>query len=426
MSLKTWLICSLVLAPLSAGQPAGKLRRRQQCQDIPHGLDIIVYDEEVASATRVREVIEWVNEAGELVGTATENVLLLPTSLAPNAVSNETAVSSATTPHCTKTLLLPCANGSPSENGGGRLPAPGGPQASVTASKTAGPPAAKMTPAPPSSAGDNKDNTSERFGVSYTPYRADQGCKSQQDVDDDFKRMAGRYSVIRVYGTDCNQVSMLHSAAKAHKMKLFLGIWKPSSVQDEADKIIAGLNGDWDIVHTVSVGNELVNNGQASPQEIIRAVSQARSILRAAGYNGPVVAVDTFTAVLAHPELCNESDYCAVNAHAFFDSTTSPSECGQWLQNTISNIRSVISDHDKKIVITETGWPTRGASNGRAVPGLENQKVALHSIKQQFSSNPENIFLFSAFNDLWKKEDMATFNTDRYWGIEGAVSSCDQ
>ncbi|KAG6004333.1 hypothetical protein E4U21_001146 [Claviceps maximensis] len=421
MSLKSWLCCSLVLARLSAGQPAGNSRLRrhvQNSQNIPHGLDIIVYDGEVVSATRVREVIEWVNEAGEPVGTATENVLLLPTSLAPYAQPNETSISHAQ-PTCTKTLVIPDNNGSPVTYGGGQVPTP------VTASKAAVSQVPKNTGAPYTDPGDNS-HTSERFGVSYTPYRADQGCKTQQHVDDDFKRMAASYSVIRVYGTDCNQVSMVHSAAKAHGMRLFLGIWNPSSVPDEAAKIIAGIRGDWDMVHTISVGNELVNNGQVSPQDIIRAVSSARSILRAAGYKGPVVTVDTFTAVLAHPELCNESDYCAVNAHAFFDSTIIPSESGRWLQNTMSNIKSVMSDPKKKIVVTETGWPTKGASNGRAVPSMENQRLALHSIKQQFGSNPESIFLFSAFNDLWKKADMATFNADQYWGIEGAVSSCDQ
>ncbi|KAG6018091.1 hypothetical protein E4U54_004630 [Claviceps lovelessii] len=425
MSLRTWLICSLVLAPLSAGQPAGKLRLHQERQVIPYGLDIIVYDEDVTSAMRVQEVIEWVNEAGELVGTATENVLLLPTSLAPTAVSKETATSRTTTPLCTKTLLIPGHSKLPSGNGGGILPLPAGPQETTTAVKTAGPQPTDNVVAPYRPAGGNKD-TYDRFGVSYTPYRADQGCKSQQDIDDDFRRMAGSYSVIRIYGTDCNQVPMVYSAAKAHGMKLFLGIWKPSAVQEEADKIIAGINGDWNIVHTVSVGNELVNNGQVTPGQIIQAVRRARSILRAAGYNGPVVAVDTFNAVVAHPEICNESDYCAINAHAFFDSTVGAEESGRWLQRTISNVRSAISSPDKKIVITETGWPTRGASNGRAIPSLENQKLALHSIKQQFGSNPGSIFLFSAFNDLWKKKDMATFNADQYWGIEGAVSSCDQ
>ncbi|KAG6040767.1 hypothetical protein E4U41_007142 [Claviceps citrina] len=422
MSFTTWFIFSLVLGSLSAGQVAGKPHIGQ---DIPRGLDIIVYDSEVASATRVREVIQWVNDAGEPVGTATEDVLLLPTSLAPGAVANKTEVNSRTTPLCTKTLLISSPNRAPAGNQDGGIAAPAKAHESITTPKTVESQTTKNAGTPSASPDGTKDS-SGRFGVSYTPYRADQSCKSQQDVDDDFERMAGSYSVVRIYGTECDQVSMVYSAAKAHGMKLFLGIWNPSSVQDEADKIISGLKGDWDMVDTVSVGNELVNNGEATPGEIISSVSRARSVLRAAGYQGPVVAVDTFTAVLAHPELCDESDYCAVNAHAFFDSTNRPSESGRWLENTLSRIRSVISQKDKRIVVTETGWPTEGTPNGVAVPSLENQRLALHSIKKQFASSPESIILYSAFNDLWKKRTMATFNADQFWGIDGASSSCDQ
>ncbi|QPG93885.1 hypothetical protein C2857_003343 [Epichloe festucae Fl1] len=399
----TWFLCCLVLTPVSAVQSAGKHYVRQ---DTPHGLDIIVYDSKVASATRVREVIQWVNKAGEPVGTATEDILLLPTSLAPSAASNKTEATSATTPYCTQTLVI-SSHGEPPANQDGSIAAPAEPKELITASKTAHSQAAKDTVRPYDIL-DGKNNTSERFGVSYTPYRADQGCKTQQDVDDDFKRMAGSYSIVRIYGTDCDQVPMVYSAAKTHGMQLFLGIWSPSSAQDEAVKISSGINGNWSIVHTVSVGNELVNKGEASPEDLIRSMNKARSVLRAAGYNGPVVTVDTFTAVLAHPELCDESDYCAVNAHAFFDGTILPSETGPWLQKTMSNIKSAISGQQKKIVVTETGWPTKGATNGVAVPSLENQKLALHSIKKQFASNPEDIILFSAFNDLWKKNDMST------------------
>ncbi|KAG5942605.1 hypothetical protein E4U59_000993 [Claviceps monticola] len=313
MSSMTWFIYALALVPNSAGQPAGGNERIRR--DVPHDLDIIVYDAEVTSATRVREAVEWVDEAGKLVGIATEDVLLLPTSLAPRTLLNETEAKDVTTPQCTKTLLLPPNKGPSSEIRHDRISAPARLNELMTASNIASSGTTEATEhtETPSASSDGKKAASRRFGVSYTPYRADQGCKSQGDIDNDFKRMAGSYFIIRIYGTDCNQVSMVYSAAKAHGMKLFLGIWNPSSLQEEANKIIAAINGDWDVVDTVSIGNELVNNGKASPPELMSFVSQARSVLRAAGYDGPVVAVDTFTAVLAHPKLCDESDYCTIN-----------------------------------------------------------------------------------------------------------------
>ncbi|ODA77127.1 hypothetical protein RJ55_07645 [Drechmeria coniospora] len=262
------------------------------------------------------------------------------------------------------------------------------------------------------------------FGVSYAPYRADHRCKTAKDIQEDFRHLAGKYSVVRIYGTDCEQVGKAYPLAKAHGMKLFLGIWAPAAVREEAGKIVSGVKGDWSIVHTISVGNELVNNGQASAKQMVSAIKTARSILRSAGYRGPVVTVDTAAATRAHPVLCEESDYCAINAHAFFDSTASAPRAGKWLRETVSSVRSVLST-PKEIIVTETGWPTRGDINGVAIPGMDNQKAALDSIRREFAATPGRVILFSAFNDMWKRRESATFNAEQFWGIDGAVAFSD-
>ncbi|PHH74819.1 hypothetical protein CDD83_4495 [Cordyceps sp. RAO-2017] len=265
----------------------------------------------------------------------------------------------------------------------------------------------------------------ELSGVSYAPYRADHGCKSKHEIEKDFQHFAASYSIVRIYGTDCDQVAKVYAAAKAHGMKIFLGIWDPSSAIDEAEAILAGVNGDWDRVHTVSVGNELVNSDQARPVDMAAAVIKVRSFLRQKGYKGPVVTVDTFTAYLSHPQLGQVSDYCAVNAHAFFDPTISAPESGRWLRETVERVKTACPG-SKKVVVTETGWPTKGDPNGRAVPSISNQRFAMDSIKHEFSSDPGDVIFFSAFNDLWKKREQTTFNADQFWGIDGAVSTSDQ
>ncbi|TQV98343.1 hypothetical protein V2A60_007909 [Cordyceps javanica] len=267
-------------------------------------------------------------------------------------------------------------------------------------------------------------NSTGLFGVSYAPYRADHACKSQEDINDDMQKIAGQYSIIRVYSTDCDQIPMVYKAAKKKGMKLFLGVWDIYAVESEARKIIAGIKGDWDMVHTVSVGNELVNSGQASPRQIIGAMKSTRSVLRAAGYKGPVVIVDTFMAVQAHPELCDASDYCAINAHPFFDSAVTASQAGHWLGETIRRVKSVLSTTER-VIVSETGWPTKGVANGLAVPGLTNQKMALDSIQKAFATTLGDIIILSAFNDLWKVKAASTFDADQFWGIDGAVANCD-
>ena len=71
--------------------------------------------------------------------------------------------------------------------------------------------------------------------VAYTPYNADQSCKSTSQVAADFQKISG-YEVIRLYGTDCNQVSNVIAATHS-SVKLFLGIFDINSIQSEVQTI---------------------------------------------------------------------------------------------------------------------------------------------------------------------------------------------
>ncbi|KAL9528239.1 Cell surface mannoprotein [Sphaerulina musiva] len=268
----------------------------------------------------------------------------------------------------------------------------------------------EQSPAPPTYQPKPAPGGSSGQGIVYSPYNNDGTCKSQDQVNADFAKING-YGMVRIYGTDCDQVNTVKTAATAKGMKLFVGIFDINSVQAEADKIIAAVKGDWSSIDTVSVGNELVNAG-GSVSAVVAAVNSARSILNAAGYSGPVVTVDTFVAMIANPELCQCSDYAAANAHAFFDGGRTAEQAGEFVLEQSKRVASACGG--KKVVITESGWPWQGATNGAAVPSKENQKVAIDSLKSKF---PENIFLFTAFDDLWKENNAATHGAECFWGF---------
>jgi exo-beta-1,3-glucanase (GH17 family) len=65
-----------------------------------------------------------------------------------------------------------------------------------------------------------------------------------------------------------------------------------------------------------------------------------------AGYTGPVVAVDTFIAILNNPSLCDASDYIAANAHAYFDGGVSASGAGAWVAQQASKLSSLCGGKD--------------------------------------------------------------------------------
>ena len=71
--------------------------------------------------------------------------------------------------------------------------------------------------------------------VAYTPYNADQSCKSTSQVAADFQKISG-YEVVRLYGTDCNQVGNVIAATHG-SVKLLLGIFDINSIQSEVQTI---------------------------------------------------------------------------------------------------------------------------------------------------------------------------------------------
>ena len=199
-----------------------------------------------------------------------------------------------------------------------------------------------------------------RSGVSYSPYDANSQCRSAAAVAMDITHLvtAGNFDLIRIYGTDCNQIAnALAAIDQFPAVRLFVGIFDVDSAAAEAWSLVGQVAGRWNRIHTVNIGNEAVNQGRSSVGQVITAVGAVRGQLRGAGYSGPVVTVDTMNAMHDHPELCDVSDYCAFNCHAFFDPNTAADEAGPSVKWWIDQMAQVAGG--KALVVTETGWPVR-------------------------------------------------------------------
>lgn len=404
--------------------------------------DRLTITDSTVTPTELPEVVVYVDQFGSTVRTATETVVYVaPTPEVPPAASTTQAQSPPQTPS-TKTPVVSVEQAPSSPSPVKPAPEPttsAKPTSAKPSSPPQEPPSTKPAPSPSpvSSAATSASSSpsvppptsggSSLHGVTYSPYKGSGGCKTKQEVDNDFALFAKDHGIIRLYGVDCDQVATAYAAAKKYGNKLFLGIFDISdlALTEAVSAIADGVKNDWGIVDTVSVGNELVNNGQVTPAQSLTALDKARTALRAAGYEGPVVIVDTFVAVLDHPELCEKSDYCAVNIHPFFDGNVPAGEAGKFVTSTVSSVRRKLST-DKRIVVTETGWPWQGEPNHAAVPGMDQQSKAVSSIKGAYSSKPGDVILFTAFNDLWKKADANTFMAEQFWGMGGRYSPADK
>ena len=417
--MKAGLFSIAALSAVAAAQP-----RHQRHQHKRQAVETDVVTQVDYVTATAPDVMIYVDEdgnplytsyAGQAASSPTQAAAAYSAPPSYAAPSSESSSYVAPAPTTSSIYTPPPAPTSTSEESSYVAPAPATTEApsSYSAPET-------TSSAPASSSSSSSSSGSDGaagHGLSYSPYAADGSCKTQDQVNTDFEQLSG-YSMIRTYGTDCDQVSTVLSAASAKGMKLFAGVYDITQVDSEVQTIIDAAGGNWDAFHTVSVGNEGVNAGTYTVDAVVGAIDAARTKLRSAGYNGPVVTVDTFVAIKANPTLCEKSDYAAANAHAFFDGGVTADQAGKWLISQAQQVSAACGNKDT--MITETGWPSQGETNDKAVPSPENQQAAIDSIKSHFSSN---VILFTAYNDLWKQNNAATFGAEQYWGIYGNCPS---
>ncbi|EEY21312.1 serine palmitoyltransferase [Verticillium alfalfae VaMs.102] len=321
----SWLWRHSLLSLLSACS-AGNYRHRLLHAERRAEQLLTVVDTSVSSPTVVPKVVVYKGKDGSGQHTATRDVLFVPAE--------------------TQVITLESADSTPNASSTLKTDVP----AATDSSKTGSSSAASSLP-----------------GIAYAPYTASGDCKSANQVHDDFVTFTGKYSMVRIYGIDCEQVAKVVPAAKKAGLKLFLGIFELAGIDQQVASIVEAVGEEWSIVDTVSVGNELVNKKAATPSQVVSAMSQTRSLLRDAGYEGPVVTVDTFIAVRDNPEL-----------------------------ELLTGLRFL-------------------AAASRASPSSQSGPP--------FQTILATFFLFSAFNDPWKPVSADTFNAEQFWGIDGLDSS---
>ncbi|KAK5084934.1 Cell surface mannoprotein mp65 [Exophiala xenobiotica] len=254
--------------------------------------------------------------------------------------------------------------------------------------------------------------SSDGMGICYDMIDSQPQCKDPATISSEFSFLKSQgYTMVRIYDIGC-PVNDFTAAAAQHGLTSMVGINSIANLQGDLNKLIGMMGGNWASVDTVYIGNEQVNTGQASADQVAAAVSTAKGILSGAGFGANVITVDTFNVMMNDPTICSTSDYCGTNIHAFFDPNTNAPNAGAFVLNAYNKVAA--TNGGKRIVITETGWPYHGNANGQAVPSPENQNSALDSIRG--SGVPTgSLYFFQAYNTGYKQPGY--LGVEQYFGI---------
>ncbi|KAL2870095.1 putative cell wall glucanase (Scw11) [Aspergillus lucknowensis] len=257
-----------------------------------------------------------------------------------------------------------------------------------------------------------------QMGMTFTPYETNGACMSKDRVLEQVGIIKQKgFSHVRVYGTDCHTLEYVGAAAKAHGLKLILGVYVDKNTglkaaRPQFDEIANW--GQWGLVDLIAVGNELINQQVTDAATLAGFVSDAKSTFQAAGYTGKVTTAETMDNWLANKAtLCPVVDILGANLHPFFNPSFTASQAGELVSNQIRDLKHVCPGLD--VINLETGWPNGGIPNGLAIPGKSEQATAIKSLVEKVGA--DSVF-FSYADDAWKNKfaDTDTYKVETHWG----------
>ncbi|GMM37699.1 putative glucan endo-1,3-beta-D-glucosidase [Saccharomycopsis crataegensis] len=256
--------------------------------------------------------------------------------------------------------------------------------------------------------------------LAYSPYNDDGSCKDYDSVSSDLQKISDRsIPAIRVYGTDCNYLDTVLPIASSLGIKVNQGFWFSSTdldpIQESAAALIAYVKTTtegWDLFECITIGNEAINGGYMEASSLMTIITAIKKTLRNSGYNGLITTAEPPVSFEDNPELCSGDllDFVAINPHSYFDASIDATQAGSFVVGQQKIVEDICPG--KEVIISETGYPSSGDTNGLNVPSAENQKAAIKSILE--CTNGE-VTILTMYNDMWKSP--GSYNIEQYFGV---------
>ena len=248
-------------------------------------------------------------------------------------------------------------------------------------------------------------------GLCFSPYEEGQkpgDLISESQIRRKLELIKPYTKWIRTFScTDGNeQIPVL---AKEYGLKTLVGAWlgdDPIINEDEINGLINLTNQG--CVDIAAVGNEVMYREDLSEDELIDYINRVKSAIP----NTPVGYVDAYYEFTDRPKITDVCDVILANCYPFWEGCSLEYSLVYMKQ---MYFQAMSAANGKKVIITETGWPSQGANLEGAFPSYEN--ALKYFINAQNWSNDENIemFYFSSFDESWKVGSEG--DVGAFWGL---------
>ena len=197
--------------------------------------------------------------------------------------------------------------------------------------------------------------------------------------------------------------------AHKHGMKTMVGAWLSDDLQKNEDEIEALIAlAKEGCVDIAAVGNEVMYRGDLTEEQLLDYIYLVKEALP----NITVGYVDAYYEFSHRPKITEACDVILSNCYPYWE--------GCDIENSLNHMQQMFGQanhagNGKKVIITETGWPSHGTNLKGAFPSREN--AMKYFINAQAWSAKENIelFYFSSFDESWKVGPEG--DVGAYWGL---------
>lgn len=248
-------------------------------------------------------------------------------------------------------------------------------------------------------------------GLCFSPYESDQ-IPGSQLTEEQVRR---RLEIIKphtkwVRSFSCTEGNeLIPKIAKEYGMKTLVGAWlgEDSEVNEKEIENLIYLAKDG-YADVIAVGNEVMYRKDLTEAELLGYINRVKDEVPEI----PVGYVDAYYEFEDRPKITHACDVILANCYPFWEG------CSQeyallYMKDMFRRAQKAAKG--KKVIITETGWPSKGELFHGALPSEEN--AIKYFIDAQKWSEEEGIemFYFSSFDEDWKVD--AEGDVGAYWGL---------
>lgn len=208
--------------------------------------------------------------------------------------------------------------------------------------------------------------------------------------------------------TDGNE--FIPEIAHEFGIKTLVGAWLGDDPEIN-EREIAGLiqlakDGYVDIA---AVGNEVLYRNDLSADELLAFINQVKEAIPE---KIPVGYVDAYYEFSVHPRITEACDVILANCYPYWE--------GCPLEYSLGHMQQMFGQathaaNGKKVIITETGWPSQGTGLRGAQPSAENAMKYFINAQVWSAKQDIEIFYFSSFDESWKVGPEG--DVGAYWGL---------